>query len=449
MWKLTKRNSMLNCSNQKHTVTFEEACQVFPGGVNSPVRACRSVGVTPPIVSSAQGDIFLDTHGREFIDFCGGWGALIHGHSHPKIVKAIQKTALKGTSYGLTSEEEILFATMLLSSLKLKEHKIRFVSSGTEATMTAVRLARGITNRSIIIKFIGGYHGHADTLLGGISTTEETIDNLTSLIHTPSPHSLLISLPYNNSQILHHVMEALGPQVAGIIFEPICANMGIVLPKAEFLDDIIELCKRFGSLSIMDEVVTGFRVAFQGAKDIFNLSPDITIYGKILGGGLPAAALVGHRSILDHLMPEGTIFQAGTMSGNFLAMATGHAAIQLCQSEGFYDHLSQLEALFYSPIEEEIRSQGFPVSLVHQGTMFSLFFTESAPTNFDEAKNSDVEKFQTFYSEVFDNGVYLSPSPLEANFISSAHTEENLTYAQNIIIDSLIKIFDSSAQRFF
>ncbi|WP_100933973.1 glutamate-1-semialdehyde 2,1-aminomutase [Candidatus Chlamydia corallus] len=440
---------MFNCSVQETAFTFEEACQVFPGGVNSPVRACRSVGVTPPIVSSAQGDSFLDSQGREFIDFCGGWGALIHGHSHPKIVEAIHKAALKGTSYGLTSEEEILFAKTLLSSLKLEEHKIRFVSSGTEATMTAVRLARGITNRPIIIKFIGGYHGHADTLLEGISITEKNIENLSLLINTPCPSHLLLSLPYNNTEILNHVMESLGSEVAGIIFEPVCANMGVILPQLKFLDCIIELSKHFGSLSIMDEVVTGFRLAFDGAKAIFKLSPDITIYGKILGGGMPAAAVVAHRLILDQLMPEGTIFQAGTMSGNLLAMAAGYAATQLCQSEGFYHDLSQLEALFYSPIEEEIRSQGFPVFLAHQGTMFSLFFNESAPRNFDEAKSSDLKKFQTFYREVFANGIYLSPSPFEANFISSAHTEENLTYAQNIVIDSLIKIFDSSTKRYF
>ncbi|SPN73301.1 Glutamate-1-semialdehyde 2,1-aminomutase,glutamate-1-semialdehyde aminotransferase,Glutamate-1-semialdehyde aminotransferase,glutamate-1-semialdehyde-2,1-aminomutase,Aminotransferase class-III [Chlamydia serpentis] len=438
---------MFNCSILQETpLTFKEACQVFPGGVNSPVRACRSVGVTPPIVSSAQGDVFLDNQGQEFIDFCIGWGALIHGHGHPKIVKAIQQGVLKGTSYGLTSEEEILFGKMLLSSLKLKEHKVRFISSGTEATMTAVRIARGITNRPIVIKFIGAYHGHADTLLESISINEQTIEKLPLLIEKSSASPLLLSLPYNNSDILTLVMESLGSQVAAIIFEPICANMGVVLPQPEFLHHIIELCKRFKSLSIMDEVVTGFRLGFDGAKTVFNVYPDIIVYGKILGGGMPVAALIAHHLILDQLMPEGSIFQAGTMSGNFLAMVAGRTAIELCQSEGFYSHLNALAKLFYSSIEEAIQSRGFPVSLVYQGPMFSLFFNESHPRNFDEAKTSNYQLFQKFYQEVFNNGIFLSPSPLEASFISSAHSEENLIYGQNIIIDSLIKIFDSSTK---
>ncbi|ANH78920.1 glutamate-1-semialdehyde 2,1-aminomutase [Candidatus Chlamydia sanziniae] len=428
--------------------TYAKACELFPGGVNSPVRACRSVGITPPIVVSANRDVFWDCEGREFIDFCGSWGALIHGHSHPRIVKAICLAASKGSSYGLTSIQEIAFATDLLSFLGLAQHKVRFVSSGTEAAMTAVRLARGITHRPIIIKFTGAYHGHADSLLGGVSITSENLDSLTMILQQEIMDSMLLTLPYNDLEVFCGVMECVGERVAGVIFEPICANMGVVLPKPGFLEVIIEKCCHFGSLSIMDEVVTGFRLGFGGARDTLKHTADITIYGKILGGGTPVAAVVAHKEVLDHLMPDGMVFQAGTLSGNALAMAAGYASIHLCREENFYNSLQHLADVFYCPIEEAISTQGLPVSLVYQGSMFSLFFAGTAPQNFNEVKASDEQKFQEFYREIFNNNVYLSPSPLEVNFISAVHTEEHLIYAQGVILDTLIKVFHGvSSQR--
>lgn len=420
------------------SVAYSEACQVFPGGVNSPVRACRSIGICPPIVVSAQGDIFIDSKGREFIDFCGSWGALIHGHGHPEITSAISMAASQGASYGLTSFMEISFAKALLNSLGLQGHKVRFVSTGTEAAMTAVRLARSITQRTVILKFSGGYHGHADVFLYEREISHETLDSLRDLDFSSS---MVLALPYNDLELFQSVMACIGEYVAGVIFEPVCANMGVIPPLPGFLEGVITTCRFYKSLTIMDEVVTGFRLALGGAREVFHLHPDIAIYGKILGGGAPVAAIVAPTEILDHLMPEGKVFQAGTFSGNSLSMAAGKRSLELCQEEGFYSRLKEIETFFYQPIEEAIVSRNFPVSLSRQRSMFSLFFTRHIPKNIDEARHVDLLAFQEFYRLAFHDGVYLSPSPLEASFLSSAHTEENLTYARNVIIDSLIKVF--------
>ncbi|WP_201457008.1 glutamate-1-semialdehyde 2,1-aminomutase [Chlamydia sp. 17-3921] len=426
------------------SVVHSEACQLFPGGVNSPVRACRSVGVCPPIVASAKDDIFINSEGEEYIDFCGSWGALIHGHGHPEIVDAIAVAASKGSSYGITSFLEISFAKKLLSYLGLQEHKVRFVSTGTEATMTSVRLACSITGRSILIKFSGGYHGHADVFLNGISITLENIESLNGLKLDNASSLTTLILPYNDLELFQQVMKSIGSLVAAVIFEPVCANMGVISPLPEVLEGIIATCHSYKSLSIMDEVVTGFRLAFGGARETFRLEPDITVYGKILGGGTPAAAIVAHKSIMDNLMPQGTVFQAGTFSGNSLAMAAGCKSLELCRKEGFYQKLKDLELFFYQPIEDAIAFRQFPVSLSRQGSMFTFFFSEKVPTNFEEVCSTNLTAFKNFYRLVFDDGVYLSPSPLEASFISSVHKEENLAYAQNVIIDSLIKLFDKT-----
>ncbi|WP_284441989.1 glutamate-1-semialdehyde 2,1-aminomutase [Chlamydia gallinacea] len=427
------------------TVTYSEACRYFPGGVNSPVRSCRTVGVVPPIVSRASRDVFIDSLGQEYIDFCGSWGSLIHGHSHPQIIEAITHYAPLGTSFGLTSEHEVAFASTLFSILGCKEHKIRFVSSGTEATMTAVRLACGVTSRSVIIKFLGGYHGHADVLLSGTCISEETLSSLNSIIDTHrSVHSslpLTLLLPYNDLFLFQEVMDRIGDHIACVICEPVCANMGVVLPIPGFLEGIVSTCRKFSSLSIIDEVVTGFRLGLHGACGEFSLVPDITVYGKILGGGMAVAALVGHHKILDHLQPVGNVFQAGTLSGNPIAMAAGKASIELCSFPGFYETLHTCASVFFRPVEEEIRSRGFPVSLVSAGSMFTFFFRETPPRNFSEVQQSDFLKFGRFYRQVFSRGVYLSPSPLEASFLSSVHSQENLAYTQNVLIDSLSDCF--------
>lgn len=427
-------------------MTYSKACRYFPGGVNSPVRACRSVGIIPPIVSHAFGDKFTDSTGREYLDFCGSWGSLIHGHSHPMLVEGIRDAVSRGTSYGLTSEYEITFASHLSSALHLDAHyQYRFVSSGTEAAMSAVRLACGVTNRRVIIKFLGCYHGHSDVLLAGTSVEEGALHLLPSLIDRyvsgGSSVPLTLLLPYNEKQIFQEVMHLVGEHIAGVIVEPIAANMGIVLPEEGFLESILALCQKFSSLSIVDEVVTGFRVGLRGACALFSLVPDIVIYGKIIGGGMAVAALVARQEIMHYLQPLGPVFQAGTLSGNPVAMVAGRISVGLCCSPGFYTRLDALSSSFLSSIREEIWSKGWPVSLVSLGSMFTLFFCEEAPKNFAEAQASRQDLFGQFYRYVFSRGVYLSPSPLEVSFISSVHTQESLSYTRDVLIAGLRSVF--------
>lgn len=425
--------------SQETPITYATACDLFPGGVNSPVRACLSVGVTPPVLVGAYADSFLDSEGRTFLDYCCSWGSLIHGHHHPEIYRVIQEDARKGVSYGLTSENEILFASYLLSALEVPHHKIRFMSSGMEATMTAVRLACGVTNRNICIKFSGCYHGHADVFLHSLIIREEHLDHLEEMIaeNDTQRSTIMLSLPYNDPALLSQVMERMGERVAGIIFEPICANMGLVMPTQEFLDAIFSMCHRYQCLSIMDEVVTGFRCGFQGVRALFQVTPDIVVYGKIIGGGLPVSALVAPAAIMDHLAPLGPVFQAGTLSGNPLAMAAGHMSTQLCHQEGFYERLEDLTKVLCEPVEDAIQTLGLPVCCVRQGSMFSLFFASQVPQNLEDVQATDQEAFRRFYQELFARGIYLSPSPFEANFISSVHLVRNLQYTGDVLIDVL------------
>ncbi|WP_348662710.1 glutamate-1-semialdehyde 2,1-aminomutase [Chlamydia vaughanii] len=430
----------------EYKATYAEACKYFPGGVNSPIRACSPVGIVPPIVTSASRDIFTDSQGKSFIDLCGSWGSLIHGHSHPKILEAVHTSASRGTSYGLTSENELALANTIFSALELDEYKLRFVSSGTEATMTAVRLACGATGREIIIKFLGCYHGHADVLLKGVPINEENLHNLVNLVDKYFSCDpclpLTLILPYNDLKIFQEVMNMIGGRVAGVIFEPICANMGVILPEGDFFEGIVSTCRSFSALSIVDEVVTGFRMGIKGVSARFTTAPDITVYGKILGGGMPVAAICAHQNIMNHLAPLGKVFQAGTLSGNPIAMAVGNASIKLCLEEDFYSKLDKLVDEFLSPIEQVIFSKGLPVSLVRAGSMFSFFFSKTSPKNFHEAQLCNHEQFGNFYRHAFSQGVYLSPSPLEASFLSSVHSEENLAYTQNVLIDSLMATFE-------
>ncbi|QXE27000.1 aspartate aminotransferase family protein [Chlamydia buteonis] len=432
---------------EESTMTYAEACRYFPGGVNSPIRACIPVGIIPPIVSSAYRDIFIDSFGKTFIDFCGSWGSLIHGHGHPKILDVICNSASQGTSYGLTSENEISLAATLFSCLELKDNKVRFVSSGTEATMTAVRLACATTGRSIIIKFLGCYHGHADILLKGIAIDESNIHQVPHIVDTyflGNPYlPLNLILPYNDLQIFEEVMLQVGERVACVIFEPIAINMGVVLPKPGFIEGVTTTSRRFSALTIMDEVVTGFRMGIRGVRSIMDVDSDITVYGKILGGGMPVAAFLAHHSIMDHLLPLGKVFQAGTLSGNPIAMAVGKASIELCREVDFYPKLENLAQSFFAPIEDVIRNRGFPVSLVRVGSMFSFFFRETPPKNLSEVQECDQQMFGVFYRRVFAQGVYLSPASMEASFLSSVHSKENLAYTQNVLIDSLVTTFDS------
>lgn len=427
-------------------MTYTEACRYFPGGVNSPIRACIPVGIVPPIVSSASRDVFIDSFGKNFIDFCGSWGSLIHGHSHPKILDALCSAASQGTSYGLTSENEISLATTLFSCLGLQDHKLRFVSSGTEAAMTSVRLACGVTQRSVMIKFLGCYHGHADVLLKGMTIDENNLMEVPHLVDRYFSSDpclpLTLILPYNDLKTFEEVMEKIGERVACVIFEPIAINMGVVLPEAGWIESIITTCRRYGALSIMDEVVTGFRMGSRGMRSILDVTPDITVYGKILGGGMPVAAVLAHQSIMDHLMPVGTVFQAGTLSGNPIAMAAGQASIELCQERDFYPTLENLTEGFLSPIEDFIRCKGFPIALVRAGSMFSFFFRETPPRNLRDVQECDQKTFGIFYRHAFSRGVYLSPASMEASFISSVHSRENLAYTQNVLIDSLVKTFE-------
>ncbi|WP_080904348.1 glutamate-1-semialdehyde 2,1-aminomutase [Parabacteroides sp. Marseille-P3160] len=413
---------------------FKTASQYIPGGVNSPVRALRSVGETPLFIQRANKSKVTDIDGNEFIDFCQSWGVFILGHSHPQVKKAVKKAVGNGTSYGIPTVQETTLAQLVNRFFPSME-KVRFVSSGTEAVMSAIRLARGYTGRNIIIKFDGCYHGHADHLLVSAGSGVANL-NASSSSGVPVDFTkYTISIPYNDEAAVRAVFEKEGDGIAAVIIEPVAANMGIVLPNDGFLSFLRDITHRYGSLLIFDEVITGFRVSLGGAQGRFGVAPDLTTLGKIVGGGFPAAAFGGRNDIMALLAPEGPVYQAGTLSGNPIAMTAGIETIKLLSEPSFYEDLEKKSNDFIEELQFVI--SGKEMQLNHIGSLFTLFFNPNEVHSFEDAKQSDQERFARFFRKLLARNIYISPSQFEANFISAAHSRKDLDYFLKAVKKSL------------
>ena len=404
----------------KNETLFERAQRVIPGGVNSPVRAFRAVGGTPRFFERASGAHLWDAEGRRYIDYVGSWGPMVLGHTHPAVVSAVQAAAARALSYGAPTREETELAERLCELLPSIE-RVRLVSSGTEATMTAIRLARGFTGRKLIVKFEGCYHGHADALLVKAGSGALTFGNPSSAGVTEETAAQTLVLAYNNLDELRALFEKRGPEIAGVIVEPVAGNMNLVLPAAGFLEMLRELCTRHGAALIFDEVMTGFRVALGGAQARYRIQPDLTTLGKVIGGGLPLGALGGRRDIMEKLAPLGPVYQAGTLSGNPLAVAAGLATLQLVVQPRLLERIEATTKALAEGLEAEARQAGVTFSSQSIGSMFGIYFRASAPASFAEVMQCDRERFNRFFHAMLDQGIYLAPSAYEAGFVSAAH----------------------------
>ncbi len=408
---------------------FAIAQQLIPGGVNSPVRAFRSVGGTPRFIERGAGAYFWDVDGNRYIDYVLSWGPLILGHAHPVVVEAIQRTAQFGTSYGAPTELENQLAQLVIDTVPSIE-MIRFVNSGTEATMSALRLARAATGREKIIKFAGNYHGHADMLLvqAGSGVATFGLPDSPGVPRGTTENTLIA--PYNDLTAVRELFEQYPDSIAGAIVEPIAANMGFVLPEDGYLQGLIDLCHEYGALLILDEVMTGFRAAPGGAQQAFNLDPDITCLGKVIGGGLPVGAYAGKREIMEKVAPAGTMYQAGTLSGNPLAMAAGLATIQELNGEGVFEQITRNTEKLANGLRDVMQSHGVPVQIGHVGTMFGMYFLREEGAvirDFASAKQyADTERYAQFFHSMLENGIYLAPSQFEAGFLSVMHGEAEI-----------------------
>jgi glutamate-1-semialdehyde 2,1-aminomutase len=417
---------------------YERSCGVIPGGVNSPVRSFPGLAQTPLVAERGSGDKVTDSDGYSYIDYCGSWGALIHGHAHPKIVEAATSRVELGSSFGMTTAIEAQLAECIVEHVPGIE-KIRFVSSGTEATMSAIRLARGFTDRQLIVKFNGNFHGHADAFLVQAGSGLVHLTPTSSSAGVPADYvKHTLSLPYNDIEVCRQVLRSQGSQVAAVILEPIAANMGLVVPSLDFISMLREETEKQGTLLIFDEVITGFRIALGGAAEYFGIVPDLSCFGKIIGGGFPAAAFGGKAEIMDRLAPLGPVYQAGTLSGNPVAMAAGLQSVRLCTEENFYQTLEAHTALLTDPIQALIEQKNLDLCLHRVGSLFTLFFGRKEVRNFEDVKGCDVRRFNRFFQILFQKGIYLAPSQFEANFVSTAHTTENLLYTSNCILEALL-----------
>ena len=401
---------------------FQRAQLVIPAGVNSPVRAFRSVGGTPLFIQRGKGAQVWDVDGRVYIDYVGSWGPLIVGHAHPDVVNAARLAAERGLSFGAPTEQEVEMAELLCRLVPSLE-QVRLVSSGTEATMSAIRLARGHTGRHKIVKFEGCYHGHADALLVKAGSGALTFGQPSSA-GVPQPTAAhTVVLEYNNETALEQAFEREGAEIAAVIVEPVAGNMNLVAPRTGFLELLRRLCTRSGSVLIFDEVMTGFRVALGGAQALYSVKPDLTTLGKVIGGGLPVGAFGGRRDIMRAIAPLGPVYQAGTLSGNPVAVAAGLATLKLVQVPGFYDRLAATTRALCEGLARAAQERGIPFSAASVGGMFGIFFRATPPASFAEAMQCDTETFNRFFHAMLAAGIYLAPSAYEAGFVSSAHGE--------------------------
>ncbi|PIP38358.1 MAG: glutamate-1-semialdehyde-2,1-aminomutase [Desulfobacterales bacterium CG23_combo_of_CG06-09_8_20_14_all_51_8] len=411
---------------RKSSELFARAKELIPGGVNSPVRACRSVGTTPLFIEKAAGSILTDADGNHYIDYVGSWGPMILGHSHPAVIRAIEDTLKRGTSFGAPVDLEVTLAEMIVHAVPSVE-KVRMVNSGTEAAMSAVRLARGVTGRDVIIKFDGCYHGHADTFLVAAGSGVATLNIAGSPGVPDAVIAHTLSLPYNDAERFARVMEKSGETIAAVIVEPVAGNMGLVPPVPGFLETLREKTLKYGSLLIFDEVMTGFRVAYGGAQELFHIGPDLSCFGKIVGGGLPVGAYGGRKEFMSQVAPEGPVYQAGTLSGNPIAMAAGIATLTEIRKPGFYDRLEQISALLAHGLEQAAANTNTRLAINRVGSMMGVFLTDRPVKNFDDAKTSNLEKFAAYYRKMLERGIYLAPSQFEATFVSAAHSERDIS----------------------
>lgn len=402
---------------------YSEAVKYIPGGVNSPVRALRSVGEAPLFIAKADGTTLTDVDGNSFTDFCLSWGVFVLGHNHPQVRAAVNQAIELGTSYGIPTLQETALAKLVVDAVPSVE-KVRFVSSGTEAVMSAIRVARGFTGRNTIVKFDGNYHGHADHLLvsAGSGVAQLSSSSSSGVPADFTKHTL--SLPYNDVAAIKEVFSVRGNEIAAVILEPVAANMGVVIPTVDFLKTLREITTQYGALLIFDEVITGFRLGLSGAQGRLGIVPDLSCFGKIIGGGFPAAAFGGRAEIMDLLAPLGPIYQAGTLSGNPVAMASGIQTIALLSEPDFYVNLETKSNTFIAELKNIIK--GKDIVLNHIGSMFTLFFSDHEIRNFDDVKRSDTERFAKLFRAMLKENVYLSPSAFEACFVSAAHTQNDL-----------------------
>jgi glutamate-1-semialdehyde 2,1-aminomutase len=404
---------------------LQKAARCIPGGVNSPVRAGKAVGIDPPFVARAEGCYLWDVEGNQYIDFVCSWGPMILGHGHPEVVKALEDRVSKGTSYGAPTELEVEMAEAIVDMVPSVE-MVRMVNSGTEATMSAIRLARGFTGRDKIIKFDGCYHGHADSLLvsAGSGVATLGIPDSPGVPADLARHTL--SLAFNNLDEVSKAFEKFGAEIAAVIIEPIPGNMGVIIPDPEFLKGVREITQENKALLIFDEVISGFRVGPGGAQELYGIMPDLTCLGKIIGGGLPVGAYGGRRDIMERMAPEGDVYQAGTLSGNPLAMAAGLATLKVLKKRDVYEELEEKGRILFSGLDDAARSAGLNVVVNRVGSMGSVFFTEDPVQDFSSAKTSSGDIYKSYYARMLEQGIYLAPSPFEACFVSTAHDEESI-----------------------
>jgi glutamate-1-semialdehyde 2,1-aminomutase len=436
---------MSSDSRPRSTEIFNRAKNVLVGGVNSPVRSFRSVGGTPLIVDHAAGARLFDVDGREYIDYVCSWGALILGHAHPDVVAAVSDQARKGTSYGMTSPLEIELGEKIIRALPSIE-RIRFVSSGTEATMSAIRAARGFTKRDLILKFEGCYHGHSDSFLVEAGSGLATLGISSSPGVPDALARLTLNSPYNDLDAAEEIFARHKGKIAAVIVEPVAANMGVAPPMMMFLEGLRELTERDGALLIFDEVITGFRIAHGGAQNCFGIKPDLTTLGKIIGGGLPVAAYGGRRDVMEMVAPLGPVYQAGTLSGNPLAMRAGLATLPHLEAPNFYDSLSRKSGRLGEGLREALKDSGVVGQVNVAGSLLTLFFTSEAVLDYSDAKKSDTTRFAAFFTEMLDRGIFLPPSQFEALFVSSAHTDADIERTISAARESLQAIQAAHAQ---
>ena len=399
---------------------FRRAQQRIPAGVNSPVRAFRAVGGTPPFLERASGAHLWDADGRRYIDYLGSWGPMLVGHTHPAVVEAVQAAAARALSFGAPTAAEVEMAE-LLCRLVPSMDLVRLVSSGTEATMTALRLARGHTGRSLIVKFEGCYHGHADALLVKAGSGALTFGNPSSAGVPAETAAGTLVLDYNDAAQARALFDRRGAEIAGVIVEPVAGNMNLVLPAPGFLETLRELCTRHGAVLILDEVMTGFRVALGGAQGRFGIRPDLTTLGKVIGGGLPVAAVGGRREIMERIAPLGPVYQAGTLSGNPVAVAAGLATLKLVDTTGFQERIEATTRSLVEGLAAEAKRVGVAFCAQSIGSMFGLYFRAAPPSSFAEVMQCDAQRFNRFFHAMLQRGVYLAPSAYEAGFVSAAH----------------------------
>jgi glutamate-1-semialdehyde 2,1-aminomutase len=410
---------------EQSKVLFEKSQRVIPGGVNSPVRAFRAVGGTPVFFRKANGAYLWDVDGNKYIDYVGSWGPAILGHAHPAVIQAVQDTAVDGLSFGAPTEAELMMAEKLCELMPSIE-QVRLVSSGTEATMSAIRLARGATGRKKIVKFEGCYHGHADALLVKAGSGALTFGNPSSAGVPPEVAADTVVIAYNSLKELEDTFSAIGGEIACVIIEAIAGNMNFIVPDVSYLQALRALCTKHGAVLIFDEVMTGFRVGLHGAQGHFGIKPDLTTLGKVIGGGMPVGAFGGRRDLMANMAPLGGVYQAGTLSGNPVAVAAGLKTLELVSAPGFYEALSASTQQLCDGLMAAAREEGETFSAASLGGMFGMFFAPSPPRSYAEVMRSDRERFNRFFHSMLERGVYLAPSAFEAGFVSKAHTDADI-----------------------